>query len=697
MKAHRFGKQLIGLVAAICLGGVLASAKTTTATSSGNWNDAIWDNGAPVADDAVAVNSGVSVALSNASPALTSFVNHGTLSFSGWNTALTAVDIEIDGTVTHLTNSATATNELGQWVPDARVYFVCTNLILNAGKTIDANGKGYQGGRGVGTNGFGPGGGQWGTANGSAGGSHGGLGGWALWGSPSNGASHSAPGPVYGLKSAPVDPGSGGGGSTTWTGGAGGGAVRVEASGHVLINGTITVNGTIGTTRYGGGSGGSVYVTCRTFGGTNGLIRVNGADGHEWGGSGGGGRIAINASPSAQAAMPQPAVILSSRAGTAPTDGRMGSSGTGYAIDGSVLPAMWAHDISVSGFTNYSTAQMIVTNCRFVVEDRARITVAGAIRVIENARLDVVDPWLSAGGSLTISNASLYALRGTNLSVRPSLSVSGADLQNANLFVYAGTTNTGIDVKYDVLVTIAGALTCRSNAWIYPVSHGTNGGSVKFEAGSVNVSDTNAGFQANARGYAGGRPFLGENGQGPGKGLGGGIAGGGGYGGSGSKGAWGGAGGSVYGVSNAPVVPGSGGGSDNNVQSGAGGTGGGLIWIESSGSISVKGKMTANGTPGVGYYGPGGGSGGGIYLRCKKLEGADTGQLLANGAASAGWGGPGGGGRIAVWTVSTNSWQGSVSANGALAASFDGGRTNGAPGTVVWEFLKAPGTVLVVK
>ena len=73
---------------------------------------------------------------------------------------------------------------------------------------------------------------------------------------------------MYGAKSAPVDPGSGAGGTPTSTGGSGGGAVRLEATGHVLVNGTINANGTSGPSGYyGGGSGGGVYITCRTFGG----------------------------------------------------------------------------------------------------------------------------------------------------------------------------------------------------------------------------------------------------------------------------------------------------------------------------------------------------------------------------------------------------------------------------------------------
>ena len=108
---------------------------------------------------------------------------------------------------------------------------------------------------------------------------------------------------MYGSSNAPTGPGSGGGKIVTAplaTGGSGGGAIRIEASGAVTMNGTITANGSfpVDSSYGGGGSGGSIYIMCNTFGGdTNGVLRAAGGDGIAGGsgdgGGGGGGRIAV--------------------------------------------------------------------------------------------------------------------------------------------------------------------------------------------------------------------------------------------------------------------------------------------------------------------------------------------------------------------------------------------------------------------
>lgn len=49
-------------------------AKTTTATSDGDWSGAIWDNGAPVDGDDVVIGSGKKVTLSATTPILSIFL-----------------------------------------------------------------------------------------------------------------------------------------------------------------------------------------------------------------------------------------------------------------------------------------------------------------------------------------------------------------------------------------------------------------------------------------------------------------------------------------------------------------------------------------------------------------------------------------------------------------------------------------------
>ena len=166
------------------------------------------------------------------------------------------------------------------------------DLTVAAGGRINADTNGYM--SVAGTNGLGPGHGIVGLPSfvGSGGG-YGGRGG---------NSSESAGGATYGSSNAPVDPGSAGSGwyGPPTTGGMGGGAVRVAASGNVLIDGTVTANGgsdPLGGSGYGGGgSGGGVYIRARTFGG-GGSISAKGGNGGAAGGSysggGGGGRIAV--------------------------------------------------------------------------------------------------------------------------------------------------------------------------------------------------------------------------------------------------------------------------------------------------------------------------------------------------------------------------------------------------------------------
>jgi hypothetical protein len=94
-------------------------------------------------------------------------------------------------------------------------------------------------------------------------------------------------------------PGSGGGGGWNGPGGAGGGVVRIDASGAIVQDGTISANGeSRAAVGYpGGGAGGSIFVNCAAFSGS-GTNQANGGaanagDSVNAGGGGGGGRIAI--------------------------------------------------------------------------------------------------------------------------------------------------------------------------------------------------------------------------------------------------------------------------------------------------------------------------------------------------------------------------------------------------------------------
>ena len=122
--------QALALIA--CAPSAILAANTWTGT--GDWNTAAnWSEGVPVAGQDVVVDG--NAMLTNATPALASLtVNSAkTLTFDGWDTLLTATAVTIAGTVTHAQNTATTTNSLGAWVPNARVNIACQTLDIPLG------------------------------------------------------------------------------------------------------------------------------------------------------------------------------------------------------------------------------------------------------------------------------------------------------------------------------------------------------------------------------------------------------------------------------------------------------------------------------------------------------------------------------------------------------------------------------------
>ena len=202
--------------------------------------------------------------------------NSATLTFAGaLSSGLSphyALDVDGIGTVVIASNSTITVT--GATTNDASVHFRALDFTLAAGAAL-TNSAGFAGG--VGTNGYGPGGGL--TTIG--GGGYGGRGGDATKG-----------GPVYGSATAPDMPGSGGGASGT--GGRGGGYVRVDVSNTVTLAGTINVNGGNAPSGIGGGgSGGGIYISADTLMPAAGILTANGGNGISTGYGGGGGRIAL--------------------------------------------------------------------------------------------------------------------------------------------------------------------------------------------------------------------------------------------------------------------------------------------------------------------------------------------------------------------------------------------------------------------
>ena len=137
-------------------------------------------------------------------------------------------------------------------------------------------------------------------------------------------------------------------------------------------------------------------------------------------------------------------------------------------------------------------------------------------------------------------------------------------------------------------------------------------------------------IDADARGYA--------------RGFGPGSANGASHGGRGSSGNWNQVA-PAYGAEDEPTAPGSGGKGSNATT--LSGDGGGAVRIDASGTVTLHGKVNANGGNRVTTHG-GGGAGGSILINCRTFAGSATGSLSAIGGTGANFGGAGGGGRIAV-------------------------------------------------
>jgi hypothetical protein len=513
----------------------------------------------------------------------------------------------------------------------------------------------------------------------------------------------------------PELPGSGGAGqANVGFGGAGGGAIRINASGTLTVDGVISADGENGlpysSSLYSGcGSGGSVYITCATFGGS-GRVSADGGTGAGFaarsGGGGGGGRVAIHYA----ALSGSPTVRVSAAGGL----GR-------YVFDlvrDEVLPqaveaepgTIWLSDAGllsstisrISGFVvpgsavGWTISSLTVTNGMvFGLAGTNALNVDGDITVTGtgSALMSQTGGRVAAGGQVHLTGGGRLGLKGdlecdgdlladhsnSWVTLKGNVTAAiGGDMvltNGADSSIFSGTTNATWP-QYGLLVAVTGNVSLASGSWIYPYSHSTNGGSCRFVVNSLSLPE-NSGFDADGKGYGG---VYNGNGYGPGRGLA--SGGGAGYGGKGGKSSYGSnLEGAAYGVTNTPVHAGSGGGTQSNVPEPC--FGGGLVWIEADGLVLLNGRVLANGVPGGVFGGSsmrgGCGSGGGIRIQCAQFSG--NGSLEANGgsgadtAASSFNGGGGGGGRIAVWygaKVTEETTEKNLQISSTPPASFSG-------------------------
>ena len=245
-------------------------------------------------------------------------------------------------------------------------------------------------------------------------------------------------------------------------------------------------------------------------------------------------------------------------------------------------------------------------------------------------------------GQLLIANAGVA---GTNTTFRLEAAISNLTITAGAILHpdFHGVTVTNLFLSSNGSVTVLGA----PASFLFAI----NGDAIVDSSSTINAD-----FQSD---FGPGTGYL-QCAAGTGGGYGG-------YGGAGA--ACGGSGGVVYGSITQPSSFGS-----PSLETGKDSFGGGVVQMTVAGTLSLSGKILADGASAVGGSTTGGGSGGSIWLTVGTLAG--SGLVSANGGgADAFVGGGGGGGRIAVY-FNTNQFTGNMVAHGGLGANAGG------PGTI---------------
>ncbi|MFW6336772.1 MAG: PEP-CTERM sorting domain-containing protein [Phycisphaeraceae bacterium] len=396
-------KRKISYVVAAAATGMFAlsaHAASLSTVQHGDWFDpATWGGSTPTANDDVTI--GHNLTLGSSTGSLNSLtLNTGSLTTSGWMTKIQANDVTLNaGNVTH--DIQTDTDGSDGWTPDARVWIEANNVTVGSSASINANQSGYFGGWYNGSSdnssgsGFGPGAGD---------GRHGGAG-YGGRGNPEDGG-HGKP---YGDFFQANDPGSGGGVHTrnSGSGGDGGGAIRIEATGAVLIDGTLTANGgnngtgsmaTTTFTRGAGGSGGGIFLQAGTLAGI-GTISADGGNGTYTlvnRGGAGGGRVAVTSQASSFAGS------ITVDRGNKSSNGNWPDYGTLFSLTGE--PTAGATSTTTDATPSLDTALSVTANDEGVVFDRN-------ISDWTQGFMEWTDDSLDTNG-ISLTNEATYTLAG---------------------------------------------------------------------------------------------------------------------------------------------------------------------------------------------------------------------------------------------------------------------------------------------
>ena len=412
------------------------------------------------------------------------------------------------------------------------------------------------------------------------------CGGGGYGGSGANGASTNAGGgTTYGSQTSPTTYGSGGGQLLPYSfGGAGGGAIQLNVSGILQVDGRISANGGSGSgSGGGGGSGGSLWLTSGILTGS-GSITANGGNGAgSIGGGGGGGRIAI-----------YPAANLFGG-----TISAYGGGGANWGGAGTVF----LQPIGQSG-------QIILDNGGNVGTNTLVQSASSADLILRNGAIGSASSSASFANLLMSSNAWLTAY-----------SYSSSKPANTVNFSFSG--NATIQAGSGIITDAAG----------YPGGQGPGMGQYGYYNSTYVCSGAgHGGYGANSTGNyaAGGNTYdytMSPTGYG---------SGGGNY----SPYSFGGSGGgairlTVTGTLQMDGTISANGG--NGSGTGGGGGSGGSIWL-TVGTLSGAGAITAYGGNGADSVG-GGGGGGIIYI--PRNNNLFAGNASAYGGGGANWGGAG--------------------------------------------------------
>lgn len=248
----------------------------------------------------------------------------------------------------------------------------------------------------------------------------------------------------------------------------------------------------------------------------------------------------------------------------------------------------------------------------------------------------------------------------------------GSYFTNSPLLVLDNANNRGTNTTFDLLsmnVLIqrkaVGQLPAAFSWSAQNITIRTNGTLTAVPyANSRTITAKNLTIDAGGALTLDGAGYGAQLGAGSGYGLASGIRGGGGHGGYGGGNPSG--YGKAYDSIQTPTTAGSGGGNYQAPPYNQGGSGGGALALNVNGTLTVNGRLSANG--GNGDYNAGGGAGGSLNLTFINLL-TGNGIISANGGSTTGSAGSGSGGRIYVNSLSNN-FTGQLSAfggNGLLA------------------------------